>query len=159
MSATGDAVDGFVEVSGYRLAADRSYDPASHLWVQILEPGRVRVGVDPLGVETSGTIAQLAFASLGDLVARNEPFGSLEAAKFVGPLLSPLSGTVTAVNDAVVADPRLVEGDPFGAGWLVELEPSDPGGELPLLVAGEERIRDWFAAELEDYKLKGLIAE
>ncbi|MGH8992110.1 MAG: glycine cleavage system protein H [Acidimicrobiia bacterium] len=149
----------FIEVSGYTLALDRSYDPANHLWIQVLEPGRVRVGVDPLGVETSGTIAQLAFASPGELVLRNEPFGSLEAAKFVGPLLAPVSGTVTAVNHAAMADPRLVEGDPFGEGWLIELEPSDPGGELPLLVEGEERIRDWFAAELEDYRLKGLVAE
>ncbi|MDQ3944626.1 MAG: glycine cleavage system protein H [Actinomycetota bacterium] len=148
-----------VEVCGYRLALDRSYDPASHLWVQILEPGRVRVGVDPLGVETSGTIAQLAFASPGEVLRRGEPFGSLEAAKFVGPLLSPLSGTVTATNQAALADPRLVERDPFGEGWLVELEPSDPGGELPLLVEGEERLCPWFAAEVQDYRLKGLIAE
>ena len=148
-----------IEVAGYTLVADRSYDPASHLWVEVLEPGRVRVGVDPLAVETGGTIAQLAFAAPGDLLARNEPLGSLEAAKFVGPLLSPLSGTVLAVNHAVMADPRLVEGDPFGAGWLVELEPSDPGGELPLLVSGEERIRAWFASELDDYRLKGLVAE
>ena len=83
--------------------------------------------MDALGVETSGTIAQLAFLPVGEQLKRGEAFGSLEAAKFVGPLTSPLSGTVTATNDAVVADPALVERDPYGDGWLVELTLADPG--------------------------------
>jgi glycine cleavage system H protein len=148
-----------VEVSGYRLALDRAYDPATHLWVQVLGPGRVRVGMDPLAVETSGTLAQLAFIPAGEAVTRGEAFGSLEAAKFVGPLQSPLSGTVTAANQAVLGDPRLVERDPFGEGWLIELQPADPGGELPLLVEGEERVVPWFAGEVEDFRLKGVLAE
>jgi glycine cleavage system H protein len=110
-------------------------------------------------VETAGTLAQLAFLPAGEVVRRGQAFGSLEAAKFVGPLSSPLSGTVLAHNEAVIADPSLVERDPFGEGWLVELEPADPGGELPLLVEGEERLAPWFAAEVEDYRLKGVLAE
>ena len=82
--------------------------------------------MDALGVETSGTIAQLAFLPVGEPLKRGEAFGSLEAAKFVGPLTSPLSGTVAATNDAVVADPALVERDPYGAGWLVEIDLADP---------------------------------
>lgn len=149
----------WVEVSGYRLLLDRAYDPATHVWVQVLGPGRARVGMDPLAVETSGTLAQLAFLPVGSGLVRGEPFGSLEAAKFVGPLSSPLSGTILAHNDAVLVDPGLVEREPFAAGWLIELEPADPGGELPLLVEGEERIVPWFSAEVEDYRLKGVLAE
>ena len=67
-------------------------------------------------------MAPLAFLSVGEHLKRGEAFGSLEAAKFVGPLTSPLSGPVSAINEAVVADPSLVERDPYGAGWLVEMD-------------------------------------
>jgi glycine cleavage system H protein len=122
------------------------------------EPGRLRIGMDSLGVETSGTLAQLAFLPVGEELKRGQPFGSLEAAKFVGPLTSPLSGTVTAHNEAVLADPSLVERDPYGAGWLVEVALADPG-ELGDLVQGAEAIPAWFAAEVESYRLKGVLAE
>jgi glycine cleavage system H protein len=109
-------------------------------------------------VETSGTIAQLAFLPVGEQLKRGEAFGSLEAAKFVGPLTSPLSGTVSATNDAVVVDPALVERDPYGEGWLIELDLADPG-ELSDLVSGSQPIKVWFEAEVEDYRMKGVLAE
>ena len=147
-----------VEVAGFGVALDRAYDGAGHFWVSMIGPDRARIGMDALGVETSGTIAQLAFLPVGEQLKRGESFGSLEAAKFVGPLTSPLSGTVTAVNDAVVADPALVERDPYGDGWLVDLELTDPT-ELSELVSGAQPIRVWFEAEVEDYRMKGVLAE
>jgi glycine cleavage system H protein len=147
-----------VEIAGFAVALDRAYDPAGHFWVSVLSGDRVRIGLDALGVETSGTIAQLAFLPLGEHLKRGEPFGSLEAAKFVGPLSSPLSGTVVATNDTVVADPALVERDPYGAGWLIELDLADPG-ELGDLISGADVVPVWFEGEVEDYRLKGVLAE
>jgi glycine cleavage system H protein len=146
------------EVAGFGVALDRAYDPAGHFWVSMIGTDRARLGMDALGVETSGTIAQLAFLPVGENLKRGQAFGSLEAAKFVGPLTSPLSGTVTATNEAVVVDPALVERDPYGAGWLVELDLADPG-ELGELISGADAISEWFAAEVEDYRLKGVLAE
>ena len=150
--------DELVEVAGFGVALDRAYDGTGHFWVSMVAPERARVGMDALGVETSGTIAQLAFLPVGEHLKRGEAFGSLEAAKFVGPLTSPLSGTVSAANDAVVADPSLVERDPYGAGWLIELDLADPA-ELAGLVSGAQPIKVWFEAEVEDYRMKGVLAE
>jgi glycine cleavage system H protein len=147
-----------VEVAGFGVALDRAYDPAGHFWVSMIAENRARIGMDALGTETSGTIAQLAFVPVGEHLKRGEAFGSLEAAKFVGPLNSPLSGTVAATNDAVVADPALVERDPYGAGWLMELDLADPA-ELSELISGALPIRVWFEAEVEDYRMKGVLAE
>ena len=147
-----------VEVAGFAVALNRAYDPVGHFWVAAGDAGRLRIGMDALGVETSGTLAQLAFLPIGAAVKRGEPFGSLEAAKFVGPLTSPVSGTVTAHNEAVLSDPSLVDRDPYGAGWLIEVVPADPT-ELDRLVQGAEVIPAWFAAEVEDYRLKGMLAE
>ena len=147
-----------VEVAGFRVALDRAYDPAGHFWVTMVASDRARIGLDALGLETSGTLAQLAFLPVGEFLKRGEPFGSLEAAKFVGPLTSPLSGTMTATNDSVVADPALVERDPYGAGWLVEIDLADTA-ELRDLISGADVIPVWFAAEVEDYRMKGVLAE
>jgi len=151
-------VSEIIEVAGFGVALDRAYDGTGHFWVSMVGPDRARIGMDALGVETSGTLAQLAFLPVGEHVKRGEAFGSLEAAKFVGPLTSPLSGTVSAANDAVVFDPTLVERDPYGAGWLIELDLADPG-ELSDLVSGTQPIKVWFEAEVEDYRMKGVLAE
>ncbi len=152
------ASDQLVDVAGFGVALDRAYDGTGHFWVSMVAPDRARIGMDALGVETSGTIAQLAFVPVGEQLKRGEAFGSLEAAKFVGPLVSPLSGTVSVTNDAVVADPALVEREPYSGGWLLELHLTDPA-ELGELVSGAEPIRAWFEAEVEDYRLKGVLAE
>jgi glycine cleavage system H protein len=147
----------WLEIEGYRVAADRAHHPDTHVWVERRAAGTVRVGFDPLGLETMGTLAQLALVVAGTVVDRGEELGTVEAEKFVGPLESPLSGWVVAVTDAAVADPRSVHDDPY-ATWLVELEPADLDGEARSLVTGDD-IAPWFAAKVADYRLKGVLAE
>ena len=146
------------KVRGFPLALDRSYHPGSHMWVKLTAPGTVRIGMDPLVLEASGTLAELSLPAAGAELAAGRPFGQLEAVKFVGPLTSPVSGTVLACNAAAAADPGLVERDPFGEGWLIEAELSD-AGELGGLLSGAEEITAWYAASIEEYRLSGAIAE
>ena len=146
------------KVRGFPLALDRGYHPDTHMWVKPTAPGRVRIGMDPLGVEISGTLAELSLPAPGEVLTAGQPFGQLEAVKFVGPLTSPVSGTVLACNAAAAADPGLVERDPFGDGWLIEAELSD-AGELGALLSGTEEITAWYAASIEEYRLSGAIAE
>lgn len=146
------------EVQGYRIDLARSYDPEAHLWVERRGPETVRVGMDPLGVETSGDIVQLVLQEPGTALARGAAFGSMEAAKFVGPLSMPVGGLITARNDAVLEDPRLIARDPLGEGWLLEVEPSDVA-ELGELVRGEEQVLRWFDAKVAEYRESGVLAE
>ncbi|GBD30431.1 Glycine cleavage system H protein [bacterium HR32] len=148
-----------VRVGRYELAVDRLYDPEHHLWVLPVSDTRVRLGFDPLGVEVNGTLAQLVLAPVGTVVRRGEPFGSLEAAKFVGPLVAPVSGRVVAHNPLAVGDPAQVEQDPFGAGWLVELEVTAFPAERAYLLEGAERIVPWFRGRVEAYRRQGVLAE
>jgi glycine cleavage system H protein len=146
------------KVRGFPLALDRGYHPDSHMWVKVTGPGRVRIGMDPLGVETSGTLAELSLPEPGAALTAGQPFGQLEAVKFVGPLISPVCGTVLACNTAAAADPGLVERDPFGDGWLIEAElagPGEPGG----LLSDPGEITAWYAAGIVDYRSRGAIAE
>ena len=146
------------KVRGFPLALDRGYHPGSHMWVKLTAPGRVRIGMDPLGVETSGTLAELSLPPAGTVLTAGRPFGQLEAVKFVGPLTSPVSGTVLACNAAAAADPGLVERDPFGDGWLIEAELAGTG-ELGALLSDPEEITAWYAASIVDYRSSGAIAQ
>lgn len=145
-------------VKGYELRLDLSYDPASDLWVDTSEPGLVSIGLDPLGAETSGTLAQLSLSAPGVEVRRGSPLGSLEAEKFVGPLLAPLSGTLAAVNSDALAQPARVHHDPYGT-WLVKIRPSELEADLDTLVKGENTVREWFASRVDDYRRQGVLAE
>ena len=145
-------------VGGFTVLTDRAYDLDNHLWVEVLDTGNVRVGMDALGVETSGTLAQLSFQP-ADTVQRGEAIGSLEAEKFVGPLLAPISGRVVTVNEAPMADPGLVERDPYGEGWFIEIEPADLDDELGDLIVGEAEIVSRFEDKVTQYRLEGVLAE
>lgn len=145
------------QVDRYTLGADRRYDPDRHLWVLLVEPDRARVGYDPLGRETAGDIVALSLAEPGTRVARGGELGTVEAAKFVGPLTSPLTGTVLACNEMVLFSPGLLNDDPLEH-WLVEIAIEDPA-ELDELLEGETAVAAWFAAEVERFRAQGAIAE
>lgn len=147
-----------LDVGGYRLTTDRYYDPETHLWVDTDGTDLARWGFDPLGSETSGDVVAISFEPVGTAVRRGAVFGSLEAAKFVGPLIAPLSGTIRAHNEQVLARPGLINQDPLSH-WLVRVEPTSPAEELPLLLREPERIRVWFRSEVERFRQRGMIAE
>jgi glycine cleavage system H protein len=150
--------ESWFDVGGYRLRADRHYDADRHLWVE-LQPGTrlARVGFDPLGRETSGDIVEVSLGEVGVQVNRGDPFGNVEAAKFVGPLQAPVSGVVRGRNTQVLSRPGVLNEDP-NSSWLVELEMTD-GSELDQLLTGEKDVRRWFAAEIERFKRQGAVAE
>ena len=85
------------------------------------------------------------------------PFGDLEAAKFVGPLITPLSGTIVDCNESVLAQPGVLNVDP-AKHWLVALDVVD-AAELDGMLRGESEVADWFAAEVERFRTNGAIAE
>lgn len=144
-------------IGGFALALDRRYERMTHMWVRP-GPDRVRIGMDALEVESSGTLAALSLPEPGFALTAGRPFGQVEAVKFVGPLVSPVTGTVLAANQAAAADPGLIERDPYGAGWLIEAELTDPA-ELDRLLAGEAELTQWYLARIAEYCESGVIAQ
>ncbi len=128
---------------------DRCYDRDHHVWALRDEStGRVRIGVDALGLDSLGELAYISLQAVGMPVRRGESIGMLEAAKMTSDLISPLSGVITARNEEALRQPGLVNQDPYAAGWLVEIEPSAWEEEAALLVSGPA-ILDWIAEELK----------
>ena len=105
---------------------------AEHEWVDDASP--VTVGITSVAAEALGDIVFVELPAVGSTVEASAVIGEIESTKSVSELFSPVSGTVTEVNQAVVDDPSLVNADPYGAGWLLRVDVTATG---PLLSADE----------------------
>lgn len=94
----------------------------------------VKVGITSVATDRLGEVVFAELPEVGDTVTHSETCGEVESTKSVSDLYSPVSGTVTAVNDAVHDDYAIINNDPFGEGWLFEVEVSEVG---PLQTASE----------------------
>jgi glycine cleavage system H protein len=101
---------------------------AQHEWVRAGEDpdGRVRVGITDYAQEQLGDIVFVTLPEVGAEVSAGDPCGELESTKSVSDVYAPVSGTVTARNDALDGSPELVNAEPYGDGWMFEIQPSDP---------------------------------
>ena len=84
-----------------------------------------RVGITQFAVDQLGDITLVDLPKEGDLVTKGQRFGTIESVKSVSDLYAPVSGRVTAVNASLKDSPELVNSEPYGAGWMIELEPTD----------------------------------
>ena len=94
------------------------------------------VGITQFAVDQLGDITLVDLPKEGDLVTKGQRFGTIESVKSVSDLYAPVSGTVAKVNAALRDSPELVNSDPYGQGWMVEITPNDRG-ELDELLTHE----------------------
>lgn len=108
---------------------------ADHEWVREASEGMVRVGITDFAQESLGDIVYVHLPEVGDDVEAGSPMGELESTKSVSDLFAPVSGIVTARNDALESTPELCNTDAYGEGWIVEIQPADPSQLEALLSA------------------------
>ncbi len=108
---------------------------SSHEWVRSGD-GTLRVGITDYAQDALGDVVFVTLPEPGTVVEAGQPMGEVESTKTVSDLYAPASGTVRARNDALAESPERVNTDPYGDGWLVEIEPS-----------GVSEITDLLAAE------------
>jgi glycine cleavage system H protein len=111
---------------------------AEHDWARI-EGDEAVLGITWHAQDALGEVVHYEPPAVGAPVRRGESYGEVESVKAVSDLISPLSGEVLAVNESVVAQPELVNEDPYGAGWLVRIRVGDPGEAESLLDAAAYR--------------------
>ena len=104
----------------------------------------VVVGVTAHAQEALGDVVYVELPKLGAPVTAGKPFGVIESTKAVSELFAPVSGKVVKVNDDLTDSPQTVNQDPYGKGWLVEVEPTDQKAYDGLLSAQdyEQLIKD-----------------
>ncbi|MDP4960437.1 MAG: glycine cleavage system protein GcvH [Mycobacterium sp.] len=94
---------------------------AEHEWVHRTSEDTVRVGITDFAQDSLGDVVFVQLPEVGTAVTAGESFGEVESTKSVSDLYAPLSATVVAVNAELDAKPELVNSDPYGQGWLLEL--------------------------------------
>lgn len=115
------------------IPADLRYTK-EHEWVRAEGEG-LRVGVTDYAQEALGDIVFVTLPEVGAHVSEGTPCGEIESTKSVSDVYAPVTGTVVARNEALDTSPELVNSDPYGAGWMIEIRPDDDGSSDALLDA------------------------
>ena len=121
-----------------QIPADLQYTK-EHEWVAPTStPLRIRMGITDYAQGALGDIVYVQMPKVGEAVSADQVCGEVESTKSVSEIFAPVSGTVVAVNGDLDNAPELINSDPYGAGWLVEIEvPAEPQGLLSASQYGE----------------------
>jgi glycine cleavage system H protein len=103
------------------IPADLRYT-AEHEWIRRTGDGTVQVGITDFAQSSLGDVVFVQLPDLGSDVTAGETFGEVESTKSVSDLYAPLSAKVIGINEELDGSPQLVNSDPYGAGWLLELQ-------------------------------------
>jgi glycine cleavage system H protein len=96
----------------------------SHEWAR-QENGTVRVGISDFAQDELGDVVFVELPDEGEEFGREDDFGVVESIKAVSDIYAPVAGSVTAVNEALLDEPELINQDPYGDGWMIGIDPDD----------------------------------
>jgi glycine cleavage system H protein len=107
-----------------------------HEWARRLDDGsRVRIGITDFAQDALGDVVYVDLPAVGTRVDAAEAVGELESTKSVSEMYAPVGGVVVAVNEALADNPQLLNEDPYGEGWLIEIDAGDMSQFVALLDA------------------------
>ena len=112
------------EIDELNLPEDLSYTE-EHEWTRS-EQGKVRVGISDYAQDQLGDIVFVELPQAGSRIEKGQEFGTVESVKTVSELYMPVSGKVLSLNAALEDAPELVNEDPYGKGWMIEVKPDNP---------------------------------
>ena len=138
-------------VRGCNLPEGLYYLIEKHVWAKPMDGGVVRVGITSVaGKLSGGKLAAITVKAknIGQEVKQTKSLATVESSKFVGPVPAPITGILLKANDKLVNDPNLAVSDPYGEGWVAEMQASDWESEKGILVTGAEGIAA-YQAKLE----------
>jgi glycine cleavage system H protein len=135
------------EILGYSMPDDLYYH-GDHAWVRKESDGSVTVGMNEFYFKLAGDTTYVDLPDEGDDVEQGETCGKVQSSKWVGKLVSPVSGEITEINEALEDDALLLNKDPYGEGWVMRIEPSNLDEELGNLYHGKT-IEPWLKGEVE----------
>ena len=126
-------------IRGWNFPEDLYYLIEKHVWVRPLPGGLVRLGLTPAAyhlLNNSLEAISIQTRSVGQLVAKGKSLAMVESLKYIGPLAAPLAGRLVAGNRRLADDPDLAVADPYGEGWIADMQPADWAAAQAELVTG-----------------------
>jgi glycine cleavage system H protein len=123
-------------VRGCNLPDELLYDVANNMWYRENADGTVTLGMTAVAAAMAGQLVAFTPKKAGRPVTAGKSCATVESGKWVGPAKIAFDAEVIEVNDALEGDPKLANGDPYGAGWLVKVMPADWAAAKAGLIPG-----------------------
>jgi len=127
-------------VRGCEIPEDLMYNVENNVWLRKEDDGTVTIGMTSYACSLAGQIVSYTPKGVGKDIKKDKSAATVESGKWVGPLKSPVSGTVAATNEEVAKDPGLINKDPYGSGWIVKLKPADFDADAAELKTGADAL-------------------
>lgn len=128
---------------------DDLYYHSDHSWAK-KEGEQVVVGLNDFAQKLAGTIKRVVTLEEDDEVSQGKPCGTISSGKWTGKFYSPISGEIVEINEEIEDEPKIINTDPYGKGWLFKVEPEDID-ELNNLLQGDAMVK-WLKAEIAEHK-------
>lgn len=129
---------------GCNLPEDLYYLVDRHVWAKLAD-GIVTVGLTDVAQHLAKTIISVSLKPAGKPIKKGRSLATVESGKWVGPVPSPVEGEVVEINQTLATSPGLLNSDPYGAGWVARLRPTDWDADASELVTGEAGIAAYEA--------------
>jgi len=137
-----------MDVQGYNHNENLKYHK-EFCWVRDNSDGTVTIGLNDFYQKLSGELQYIDMPSEDETVEMDERIGTIQTGKWLGKLVSPVSGTVVEVNSEIEDDPALVNRSPYEEGWLLKIRLSNQD-ELNQLLSGDDAV-EWLKAEIAEH--------
>jgi glycine cleavage system H protein len=141
-----------VDINPKNLPEELYYN-SDHAWARVEKDGTVKVGMHYYYSESAGETTYIDLPFEGDDISQGETCGKIQSAKWVGKIVSPVSGEIIQVNEELEDEPTLINTSPYDRGWIMVVKPSNLDEDLKNLHHGDEVVT-WVKKELEEAEKK-----
>ncbi len=144
---------GHPEIRGCVLLLGLHYHVGDHTWGEVNDDGTVTIGMTDVAQNLAGALLHAKPKRVGAVRKKGKPVATVESSKWVGPVKSPISGEIVAINEELAQDATLINRSPYKAGWIVRMRPSNLDQELAELLTGQAAVEAYRERiEREDIK-------
>jgi glycine cleavage system H protein len=126
------------DIKGYDMPDDLYYN-SEHSWARV-DGKKVTVGMDDFFRKEAGDVVFIDMPDEGEDVSQGEVCGKIQSRKWIGKIVAPVSGEITAINEDLEEETGLINSDPYGKGWILVVEASDLESDLANLVHGPDVV-------------------
>ena len=134
-------------IQGYEFP-DEMYFHTDHAWVRIEEDGSAAIGMNDFYQKEAGDVVYVDLPFEGDEIEAGEVCGKLQSSKWIGKLVAPISGEITAVNEELESESTLINQSPYSEGWIIRVQPANWDEDKKNLMHGVDGITPWLDSEI-----------